>query len=132
MINIPTSFYLYNACAVKQCPRCDIFLFQILLGLVMGRMVNRYDNEKLSIVHVHLVYEAMLVEVTSMCSIFNLGVPDRRDKPLYELIKDALDVKCDVKGDGAVVKERESSEETDNASYTNLVGLMYSLSAYFL
>ena len=95
-------------------------------------MVNRYDNEKLSIVHVHLVYEAMLVEVTSMCSIFNLGVPDRRDKPLYELIKDALDVECDLNGDGVAVKERESSEETDNASYTNLVGLMYSLSAYFL
>ena len=117
---------------MKQCPICDIFLFQILLVLVMGRMINQYDKEKLSIVHVHLVYEAMLAEVTSMCSIFNLGVPDRRDKPLYELIKDALDVECDVKGDCAVVKERESSEETDNASHTNLVGLMYSLSAYFL
>lgn len=56
----------------------------------MNRVALLFKPEHISVVHVHLVYEEMLTQIANMCEIFNLGVPDRGEQPLYKLVREAI------------------------------------------
>ena len=77
---------------VDQClTALSFYLFlQLLLNLLMNWIRRKFKSEHTSVAHVHLVYADVLTQITNMCEIFNLGVPDRGEEPLHSLVRKAI------------------------------------------
>ena len=76
----------------------------------MDQIERGYKKEYVSVVHVHLVYEEMLTQITNMCDIFNLGVPDRGKEPLYDLVR------VDIKQEAARIAQRNVQNGSEEAN----------------